>query len=85
MNQDIYSPYVDCIFKYDRIGNLQIWQGTEAGSPDEAAYVQNSQNIDAIFEYATLTEEDKEALDRGWAIAAGLHEDMVAALFDIPL
>lgn len=82
--EEIWSAYPLITCKQDRIGNLQIWQGSTVGAMNEAALIQNSQDIEAAFEYTNATEEDKEEISKGYTVTLRMYDECLWALFDIP-
>lgn len=82
--EEVWSIYPIVTCKEDRIGNLLVWQGEKEGSPDQAALVQDSQNVSAALEYTNATPEDKAELEKGYAVTLRMYDECLWALFDIP-
>lgn len=81
----MYLPYKAVTVEEDRIGNLQLWIGKDAPKPkneEKIAYIQNSQDREAIYSYSfDLTEDDISEISRGYAVTIYLHEDLIVDIF----
>lgn len=80
---EIWQAHPTVTIREDRIGNLHLWQGENAGKDTDGALVQDSQDIAAALEYTNITQEDREELSKGYPVTIKMYDECFCVLFEI--